>query len=159
RDQGMHDLGTAEAGADLAPGPQASPGGHPRLLAGVDMQPPQADPPAAVLEHRLQLPARALEQFAVDDLAFEDHMLSRARLCDGRDAGLVLVTQGQMDDEIHRLAQAELVELALQRGRPVRRRAGGTGLAGAGGGVQAAPRGRGWPRSRTGRPWAGWPPR
>jgi hypothetical protein len=37
---------------------------------------------------------------AVQDLAFEDGMRATLRLCDWRDAGLVFVAQGQVDDKV-----------------------------------------------------------
>src|SRR5690606_25831400 len=90
---------------------------HLTPLIGVKMQPAQVKASRAIRNGGHQLTARPQLNLAMENFAF--NLNSAARHCgtDAVYASFVLVTDGQMDDVIRRLSQAEPLELALQLAR------------------------------------------
>jgi hypothetical protein len=85
------------------------------LLAGIKIQKAQIQFAAAVLEAAHQRAARTKSDLAVGDDTLHLHRFARLHGGDRREAGLVLVTQRQMQQQVGAVLDAELGELA-QRG-------------------------------------------
>jgi hypothetical protein len=123
-------LRAEEPRAHFAEGAHARAWGQRLRLAAVEMEKTHVQKPALVLDLADQLAPRAIGDVAVDHRAFDLHRSTFMRLGYGNEPGLVLVAQGQMQNQIELAVNAEFCELHRQRrARRARRRLVECGLA------------------------------
>ena len=126
-------LGTEEALPDLAHQPHPGTGRELLLLARIEVEQAHGQFAAVVAHSRDQLPPRSKLDVEIEHHAFDLCECPVRRFGDRDDAGLVLVAQWQMQDQIERAREAELRQVARScPGDPGKRLGGSDGAVGFG---------------------------
>ncbi|CAM3774368.1 hypothetical protein BOFL111202_22640 [Bordetella flabilis] len=109
----MHHLAPEQAAAHFAARPQPASHGQLALLAGIEVEPAQLQLAGLVGDGGRQLLARTVLHLATRDFALHLRGVTRPQRGNRRHPGFVLVAQGQMQDEVGRLHQAQRLQPAL----------------------------------------------
>src|SRR5690606_28065019 len=110
----MHDLRAVEALPDFAAYTYTLAGLNLAPLIRVEMQPSQVHAPSTIRNRSHQLAARPELHLAEQNLCFKLHSSARQGGADTVYAGFVLISNGQMDDEIRWFPQAQPLKFPFE---------------------------------------------
>ena len=111
---GVHHFARQKTAAQLAAHTHARAHGKGFLVRRVKIEKAQHAAVAAVVHLHAQLPARLESDFAMRHLSFDLHHIAVTRIGQPGDAGFVLVAQRQVQRQIDRARQSQLIEQFLR---------------------------------------------
>ncbi len=104
------DLKAGAAGPDLAEAAHPRPRRELALLGGTEMEKPQGHETTAVTEGHLETAAPALDHVRAYHLPFKDTGIPHPHLTHRQDTGAILVTQGQVEQQILEAGDTEALK-------------------------------------------------